>query len=346
MIIIYSLFILLMFVPFPKITGKDDDTLDQYLSKDSVLPVKGFFLMLVFFRHFIDYADLSNGILDRCFLFADGALDQLIVTLFFFYSGFGIYESIKRKGPSYITRFPLKRFLPVWTDFAVCVSFFLIYDLITGQKYDIKTILAAFSGWTEIGNSNWFMFVTFAVYVLIFISFVLFIRSSHFSELLPVLLFTVLTIVLAMLLYLTRPVYWYSTVFCYPAGMLFSFHKEKADSLIKRHYGLLLILLVLLFASFRAALMINYVLYCFYSVIFCLLFVLVTVRLRFRNPFFVFLGKHVFSFFILQRLVFMILERLGLNTYLFFMISLAVTAGVSVIYDRSREQIIKRIHAF
>ena len=38
-------------------------------------------------------------------------LEQLMVTMFLFYSGYGVMESIKRKGDDYIKSFPKKRIL-------------------------------------------------------------------------------------------------------------------------------------------------------------------------------------------------------------------------------------------
>ena len=37
--------------------------------------------------------------------------------------------------------------------------------------FDWKTILLSFTGWVGIGNSNWYMFDIFVLYILLFVSF-------------------------------------------------------------------------------------------------------------------------------------------------------------------------------
>ncbi|MBR6476984.1 MAG: hypothetical protein IKS85_00920, partial [Lachnospiraceae bacterium] len=114
MLFLYLACILLFFIPFPKLVSKGDREWDQYLIKDAALPVKGLFVILVFFRHFISYVTLSDSIFDKVFYRMDRLTGQLIVTMFLFYSGYGIYESIKKKGRPYVSGFIRHRFLPVW----------------------------------------------------------------------------------------------------------------------------------------------------------------------------------------------------------------------------------------
>ena len=143
MILLYLCFVILMFIPFPKHVNCASNEYEHYLDKDNTLPIKGFFVVFVFFAHFTQYVSLSRSILDVAFGYVHKWSGQLIVTLFLFYSGFGIYESIKTK-ENYMRGFIKKRFFPVWLSFAVCVSFFLIYDLIVGQEYDLPTIAFSF----------------------------------------------------------------------------------------------------------------------------------------------------------------------------------------------------------
>ena len=59
LIAVIVLILILLFAPPLKLvkTGRSD-----YLSKDSTLPIKGFFVMWVFFAHFRGYVDLLGGL--------------------------------------------------------------------------------------------------------------------------------------------------------------------------------------------------------------------------------------------------------------------------------------------
>lgn len=69
------------------------------------------------------------------------------------------------------------------------------------------------------------------------------------------------------------------------------------------------------------------------SLLFTLVVVLVTMKVKIGNPILAFLGKHLFRIYILQRIPFMVLKDAGLNTYLFFALSLITTMMIAVLYD-------------
>ena len=71
-----------------------------YLSKEQTNAIKGIFILLVIFRHFKQYVG-NLSILDKTLVLWDDYLDQLIVVMFLFYSGYGVFLSIKNKGKDY-----------------------------------------------------------------------------------------------------------------------------------------------------------------------------------------------------------------------------------------------------
>ena len=89
-----------------KFTGKG--IRPDYISRESTQAVKGIFVLLVFLRHYKSCVSLT-GALDRPFLKLNNWLGQLIVVLFFFYSGYGVYTSYRKKGVDYTKAIPKKR---------------------------------------------------------------------------------------------------------------------------------------------------------------------------------------------------------------------------------------------
>jgi len=334
MALLYFAFVILLFIPLPRYIRAGQEPESQYLSKAATLPIKGLSVVLVFFRHFAQYITLSDSAADKLFVFMDRTSGQLIVTMFLFYSGFGIYESVKKRGSSYISGFLKNRFLPTWIQFAVCLCFFLIYDLITGQQLEPVTVLLSFTGWTDIGNSNWFMFVTFVLYLLIFISFIRFTGKDRQKKLPPLLIFTFFTLAAAFVLHLTKPSVWYDTILCFPAGMWFSFYRERIDNLLKKRYGVVLAAVTAAFIiAFVMTSKISQVFYCLYSVCFALLVVVITARIRFRSPVLCFFGSHIFSIYILQRIPMSAFKNVFGSNYVYFFASFAVTVIAAVAFD-------------
>lgn len=78
----------------------------DYLSKNKTDTIKGIFIIIVFTNHIKEYyvkagTDLTAWY-DNAFFLPAKAFGQLMVVMFLFYSGYGVAESIKKKGEAYI----------------------------------------------------------------------------------------------------------------------------------------------------------------------------------------------------------------------------------------------------
>lgn len=69
---------------------------NDYLSKDNSNCIKGIFVLIVFYSHLATYFE---PLYSKDFLMLNfrNFLGQLMVAPFLFYSGYGVYESIKKK---------------------------------------------------------------------------------------------------------------------------------------------------------------------------------------------------------------------------------------------------------
>ena len=101
-----DIFLLILFIiTFLSLKFHKDKFNEDFLAHSQTLCVNGIFVILVFIRHLTNYCYFSQNssiILN----FINTNLEQLIVTTFFFYSGYGIYESIKHKTNYVETRLP------------------------------------------------------------------------------------------------------------------------------------------------------------------------------------------------------------------------------------------------
>ena len=197
-----------------------------YLEKGQSSAIKGIFILIVFLRHIYPYIVSSgyamNGILDRFFLIIDMHIGQLLVALFLFYSGYGVTESIKKKGKPYIHSFPKRRLLTTILNFDIAVLFFLFTNILLGNKMSCNNIILSFLCWESIGNSNWYIFVILLCYLFTYVSYL--INSRHFLA-----ISIIISIIAVLILFYFKPSYWYDTLLCYSAGMYWSAYKERID---------------------------------------------------------------------------------------------------------------------
>lgn len=265
----------------------------DYLSKRQTTAINGAFVLLVFLRHFNQYIELDDSFFDKSFGLINSWLGQLIVVSFLFYSGFGLINGILNK-EGYMKRFWLHRFVPVWLSFAICLCFFILTAFIKGGgviKYDLSQILLSFTGWTSVGNSNWYMFVTFALYVSIFFAFAFIPRNKVIISL---SVFSLVSIGLAVFLYFFKPSSWWNTLLCLPFGMWYGLLKNKIDKVMEktRNYWIVTVAVFILFAAvwfvfYKTG---NDLLFIPVALLFALLIVFISMKIVLGNAVIAFLG--------------------------------------------------------
>lgn len=306
----------------------------DYLSMETTTAVKGIFILCIFLTHSAQYVKVgADGLAPLYNLFRNGVL-QGVVTMFFFYSGYGVLESFKKKGFSYIQKFPKNRILKIVLHFDIAVLAYLVLALIRGKSYTLSHTLLAFTGWTALGNSNWFVFDILAAYLLTYAAFVIFRKAKPIFSVIAV---TVLSLGFMLVMYKTQPDRFYNTFICYAAGMWWSLYKEKLEKLLftKKPVWALAFLISLgaYYALYRHRE--NAVCYCAMMLVFTFACVLFTAAVKVGNRALAWFGKVSFSIFIIMRIPMIILCDLGFakDKYLFIFLSFIATAALAWGYD-------------
>lgn len=141
-----------------------------------------------------------------------------------FYSGYGVMESVKRKGEMYIRAFPAQRILKVLLQFEGAIALFWLYRYVTGTHYGLKKMLLTLVGWDGIGNSNWYIFCILWLYLFTFISFKIF-PKNHKKAVIGIGMLSLLYMV--VMHKFGKEYWWYDTALCYTYGMLFSLYRKR-----------------------------------------------------------------------------------------------------------------------
>ena len=309
---------------------------EDYLSRKTTTAVKGIFVPMVFFSHFGSYAVMKGNWADVLFKSVNRRIGQLMVVMFLFYSGYGIMRRLMWDREGYLRDFPRKRLFITWLRFALCVAAFIFLDLILGtlREYRPREILLAFTGWTSVGNSNWFMFVILALYILVYCVFRLLRQDLRAC----LIVFSVCAAGLTLLLSLGRESWWWNTLLTFPLGMWYGFLREEIDKRLltgKRCPPALFVMAPLTAALYWGQTVTGggSVVYILCAMAFALLVVTVTVLLHVGNRVLTFFGTHVFSFYMLQRLPMIAFRGRLPNIYLYFALCFAVTLALAAGFD-------------
>ena len=325
----------LMMVVLAGINAKgQNEFYTDYCSPKNTSTANAVFSVLIFISHSVTYVDL-NGTLDDAYLSVKTFLAQSVVVTYLFYSGFGIMESIKKKGYNYVKRMPFDRFFKLWYQFAFMLCLFIISNILMKKEYSVTRILLSFTGYESISNDNWYLFVTFALYIIVFISFIL-CKKHHFVGVIGVFALTIAFIILEIKLEFPRR--YFDTILCFPLGMLFSHVKPVIDKIVMKNDITWILTTTAVFVI------------CMYgsqnrdeSLLFRMMFMctapvfitLLMMKLQCRSTILDWFGNHIFSFFMLQRIPMRMLDYLGFDKspYLFICLAFFGTVVLSTIVD-------------
>ena len=307
--------------------------------------IQGIFVIFVMLSHFSSYVEFElSNILDKLFVQINNRVGQLMVVMFLFYSGYGIMNKIRKQPKEYLDNFWLHRFLPVYAKFFVCILLFLILNICTGEieNYSLMDIVLSFVAWRSIGNSSWFMFATFFLYIMIIVSFKTIKMDSLKKSLVSFTLFTLMYIMLFSK-FLNKGEWWYNTILCFPFGMWFNFYIDKFESLMEKKYiplvcgsSVLLLILYLIQDKVQYA-------YCALAIVVVFVVLLVTFKIKIGNKILDFFGRHIFSIYMLQRLTYILFGHVQMDKYLFLFVAFITTIVIAVSFDYFFALFYKRI---
>ncbi len=316
----------------------------EYISRYNTTKINGGFIIIVFFRHVFQYTPKLTAWYDHPFTWINLHIGQFLVTTFLFYSGYGVLCSIRNKS-SYILEFPRKRIFKVWLDFAFIVCLYLLLYIFLKTTPDFLFVLKSFIGWESLGNSNWYIFCILCLYLITWFSFGLvdfmYKHNWRTEEWVPIIAVTLMTIVyiLQMRIWKDGMSYWYSTALCYPAGMWYAFFQKRFEKhLLESDRIWFVTLIITLTLTLTLYLHRSFIWFYEASAIgFTILVVLISMRFSFDSKAYYWMGKNLFSLYMLQRLPMIYLDSIGLSqnhTHIYIYACFIIMILLTILYNK------------
>ena len=227
-------------------TGWNEDFLALSTSK----MLLGFFAVLIVFHHLVQ----QSGSNDAGLLYILEDFGVGFVGVFFFFSGYGLYESFKKKD-DYLKSFFKKRYPAVLIPAFTAQLIFLLFDITDGGITSPWDLAAKLVGWKLLNPHMWYIV---EIVILYFLFFLVFRLIKNRTAALVILSLCVLGMVTGSLLLghgtaWFQGEWWYNTSLLFPFGIWFSMHREKVTDIMKHFYIILMPLTLILFAVFYKA---------------------------------------------------------------------------------------------
>lgn len=305
---------------------------EDFLSRTGTACVNGIFVLIIFYSHLLEYIDITEST-GGIMLAVRNFLGQLMVATFLLYSGYGVYEQI-RKNPNYVNSIPRKRVGKVWVRLVFAVCLFAVVQALIGNEFGKRQFLKSLIAWDDLGNNNWYIFAILVLYLVTYGAFTVAGKNHKLS----IALVFIGTLFYVLFTANHKREWWYNTVMCYPVGMLVAYYKPHITERLfqnKRY-------IIALVSVFLAFLIVNE--YEFYdwevnllSILFALLVLLVTMKIELRSPVLKWFGNNVFWMYELQRIPMIVLQKIGYaqsNPTQTALISFAVTVVGVVLCEK------------
>ena len=176
-------------------------------------------------------------------------MGYMLVGVFLFCSGLGLYKSFKSK-PGYLKGFFRRRILPVVIAFYLSEIIYTAVRLAMGEQMSALTVLWYLSGLHMANFNAWYVIVIPFFYLAFWAAFRF--CKKEGTAIFFVFLFTIGYTVLGAFIdhqsdWWMRGEWWYNSIILFPLGLLFAKYEERITRVLKKGYW---VFLLLFFAGF------------------------------------------------------------------------------------------------
>lgn len=216
---------------------------DDYMSVEHTTNMRGIAAVGIIMHHLSERISEDNGM----FFSKLPVAGYLLVTFFFFLSGYGLLIQYNKKKVTYLNGFLVKRVLYLIIVYLLDILLYLLAGIITGKTYTLWNIFKSIfiSG---IASNSWYMIVLIEFYLAFYCIFKCRKIEKLSDKIIAVFVFQVLYFVVLKLLDFSPM--WYLSNFGFSLGMIWAYNKDELDELLEKKYKYALLIATVLFCFF------------------------------------------------------------------------------------------------
>ena len=215
---------------------------EEPLSLERSKAIQGFAAVAIIVHHLSQELAQKAGTIG----FFEG-LGVLFVGIFFFFSGYGLYTSLKTK-ENYLKGFLKKRLVTILIPFYMCILVFVAAACICGEKFTPLQLLGVLSGWALINGHMWYIVEIAILYLVFFLIFRLIKNRTAATVVMGIFVLAMMagSLMLCHGADMTasgwfQGEWWYNSSFLFVIGIIFSKHSESIRKIARKAYYLLLV---------------------------------------------------------------------------------------------------------
>ena len=206
--------------------------------------------LMIILHHMVQsitrYGDIKKGPITEW-----NSFGILFTSIFFFFSGFGLYKSYKTKD-NYLDGFLAKRLPRIILPFLVTNIIYLL-TLSVDRISEVRHLFTSIFGFTLINTNAWFIVELIILYVAFYICLKK--TKTESAAFLKLFIFTIIFVIVCLLLghdntsvngHWFMGEWWYNTTLIFMMGMYFARFEAKIKGFMRKHFANLLLLAIAL----------------------------------------------------------------------------------------------------
>ena len=277
-----------------------DSKLYSAMSLDNTIPIRGMLALIVFLHH------VSSFYYNISFISPFTHFGYLAVSLFFFYSGYGLCWGLINK-KNYLRRFLINRIIKIYIPYLLCVAIYVIV------KFSIFHFVPTFSDiffslicCGNIVSVGWYIGELIILYIIFYL-------SCLFKGRNRIVVFSILFLGLLILLLITPEAnLWTKSVIGFPLGLLFCIKRNTIDNILQKRFILNVIFILACFffgitvkivGEYFGLLLIKICGSTISSIFFILFLYCLILKIQLGNRFLSFIGKISLEFYLYHSLI-------------------------------------------
>ena len=299
---------------------------EEPLSLDRSKAIQGFAAVAIIVHHLAQELAENAGAIG---FFTE--LGVLFVGIFFFFSGYGLYTSLKTK-ENYLKGFLKKRLVTILVPFYMCILVFTAAACICGTRFTPLQLLGVLSGWSLINPHMWYIVEIAILYLAFYVIYRLIKNRTAATVVMGI--FVIAMMAGSLMLAHGKDMsasgwfqgeWWYNSSFLFVIGIIVSKHSEGLRRIARKAYIIWLLVLAALLVLLGPQTVYMLRRYSYWSEIpgetraildklrclsvqlpwiicFVLFLLLIMMRVRFGNPVLKFLGSISLELYLIHNL--------------------------------------------
>ena len=262
-------------------------------------------------------------------------MGNLSVSLFFFYSGFGLMKSYNYK-ENYLKSLWVNRIPKIIIPFILSNIIFIVIYIIIGERFDIYEVFLYILGFKLIDDFKWYIISSIILYIIFYFMF------KYLKKIKAILVILFSIIIYAVICRIIGTgTWWYKSIFCFFIGILVAEYYDFLFNYLRNRYLLFTSVTIILFILICGLNIINgnIIMSIISSVLFVLSCIYILMKIEIRNGIIKFIGSISYEIYLLHRIPLEGLKSIN-NNYIYLIITVLLSITLAYIFSKFSRKVI------